>query len=217
MKKRFLISTFSIILMTIFMIPSIAYAKVESTNLKEAVAEEIEIFGSEESYAEQVEQLKSYDLSGYTENNKKVNVYMFRGSSCSHCFEAIEHFASIYGESGKYFNLVTYEVWNNADNNSLMEDVAGELGEEASGVPFIVIGDKSWSGYASSYDDEMMSKIKSEFKKSTEKRTDIVKEVSSDDYSKDYSNDIVALIIILVVVAGIVCGIIYTRKNTTKK
>ena len=78
MKKRFFISTLSVILMTVFMVPGIVNAKVEATNLKEAVNEEIEIFGSEASYADQVEQLKSYDLSGYKNSNQKVNVYIMK-------------------------------------------------------------------------------------------------------------------------------------------
>ena len=40
-----------------------------------------------------------------------------------------------------------------------MNDAANEIGDsEVSGVPYIVIGKKSWSGYAASYDDEMNKK-----------------------------------------------------------
>ena len=41
-----------------------------------------------------------------------------------------------------------------------MEKVAEKLGDEVSGVPYIVIGKKSWSGYASDYDEEIMNTIK---------------------------------------------------------
>ncbi len=149
------------------------------------------------------------------EDTNKVNVYFFRGDGCSHCAEAEEFFDSIQEEYGKYFNLVDYETWYNEENSKLMEKVAGELGDEVSGVPYIIIGEKTWNGYTSEYGDEIKETIKKEYKKAKSDRYDVIKVLNGSQKGKkeNYSNDIIALIIIIVVVAGIVAGIIYTRKK----
>lgn len=211
MKKiLLLIAVFSLLL-----IPSNVFAETTVTGLKETVEEEIQLFGSAEGYEEGVQQLKDIDLSGYSENDDKVNVYLFRGSTCSHCFNAVLYFASIAGESGKYFNLKSYEVWNNTENSELMEKVGAKLNDEVSGVPYIVVGDKSWSGFADSYGEEILSKIKSEYEKTADERIDIVKDIVSGTTSGSSSNDVIALLIILLVTGGIVAGIVVTRKKAS--
>ncbi len=212
--KKGIVTTLAIVLLSVFILPNNVQAEVEVTNLKEAVDEEVTTFGQEASYKEAVEKLESYDLSNYKDDNKKVNVYIFRGSTCSHCFEAIDHFASIYKDEGKYFNVKTYEVWANEDNNELMEEVAKKLGDEVSGVPYIVVGKKSWSGYAASYDEEIMSTIKSEYNK--DKKNDVVKSLTNESNNSSIAGDIIAVIIIVLVVIGITFGIIMARKKTNK-
>lgn len=217
MKRNILFTILGAMIFTIVFLPNTVFAQTEMTNLQEATDEEIETFKNESSYKELVDQLKEYDLSNYKDDNNKVNVYIFRGNTCSHCFEVVAHFASIYKESGKYFNVKTYEVWNNEDNNSLMEKVGKKLNDEVSGVPYIVIGNKSWSGYASSYDDEMMETIKSEYEKEKKDRTDIVKKIdgTSNESTTNHASDILAILIIILVVGGIVIGIITARKKAT--
>lgn len=210
MKKNIIVTTLSIILLSIFIIPNNVYAEVESTNLREAADEEITIFGSSTDYKEAVEKLESYDLTNYKDSDKKVNVYIFRGNSCSHCFDAISYFASIYKDEGKYFNVKTYEVWQNSDNNDLMKKVSDKLKDDVSGVPYIVIGNKSWSGFADSYGKEMMDTIKKEYKK--DKKTDVVGEFTKEEKS-NVAQDIIVVIVIILVAVGIVFGIITARKK----
>ena len=93
-----------------------------------------------------------------------------------------------------------------------MDSVAEKLGEEAGGVPFIVIGDKSWGGYSASMDDEMMKEIKSQYNKKASARHDIIKNTNV----KEENHDILYVIIIVVVAVGITCGIVFTRNNATK-
>ncbi len=216
MKKNLIITTLTIILLSILIIPNNVSAKTEVTGLDEAVSEEIETFKNESSYADAVAELESYDLSGYKDDDKKINVYLFRGGTCSHCFDAILHFASIYDKEGKYFNVKTYEVWNNTDNNELMEKVADKLGDKVDGVPYIVVGNKSWSGYADSYDDEILSKIKSEYNKKASERTDVINNVTNGKNDSNIGKDILAVLIIIFVVIAIVFGIVMTRKEATE-
>ncbi len=97
-------------------------------------------------------------------DNKKINIYMFHGNGCPHCAKALEFFKSIEGEYGKYYKLVKFETWtsfNAKKNNKLLYKVAEGLGEDTSslGVPFIVIGEKVFRGYAPSYDEEIKKAI----------------------------------------------------------
>jgi len=98
-------------------------------------------------------------------NNKreKINVYLFWGNGCPHCEHAKEFFSSIEEEYGKYYNLVDYEVWYNEDNNDLAQKVNDELEANATGVPFIVIGDDYIKGYSSSMDEEIKETIVSQY------------------------------------------------------
>ena len=156
------------------------------------------------------------------EDNDKVNVYFFRGEGCPHCEEAEEFFDSIKDEYGKYFTIVDYETWYNEDNAELMEKVAKARDEEASGVPYIIIGDQAWNGYASDYDDAIKKQIKKVYEQDTDSRYDIMKYVeankkapkTSSKEDKDYSNDILSLILIVVVAGGVCTGIYFARKKT---
>ena len=149
-------------------------------------------------------------------DDKKVNIYFFRGEGCSHCAEAEEFFESIKDEYGQYYNMVDYETWYNEDNASLMEKVAEARGEEAEGVPYIIIGDQSWNGYSTDYDDAIKDKIKEVYEQDPADRYDIMNYLDSDTSKneKSYSSDIVALILIILVSGGVISGIWFARKKT---
>lgn len=100
-----------------------------------------------------------YDLSNYQETDKQITIYMFRGKGCSVCKKFLNFLNSISEEYGKYFKLESYEVWYNKDNNKLMKKVADFLEEDAGGVPFIVIGDQVFPGYAEQFDDAIKQAI----------------------------------------------------------
>lgn len=215
--KKNLFLIISVFLLSLFLIPNKVLAETQTTGLKETVEEEIEIFKEAEGYDDLVAELENIDLSNYEESDDKVNVYLFRGNTCSHCFDAISFFASIANEYGEYFNLKAYEVWSNTDNADLMTTVGEKLGDDVSGVPYIVIGDKTWSGFADGYSEEIKTKIKEEYDKDSTNRYDIMKKLNtnkSDSKSNSNSNDVVSLIIIILVTGAIVAGIVITRKNT---
>ena len=215
MKKNILLT---IAVLSMFLaLPFNVSAKVKADSLEDTINEEINTFDGQEGYEDYVKKLKEADLSEYKESDDKVNVYIFRGSTCSHCLDAVAHFASIVKDEGKYFNVKTYEVWSNSDNNDLMNDAANEIGDsEVSGVPYIIIGKKSWSGYAASYDDEMMKQIKSEYNKDKSKRYDVIKAVNGESTGEKSSiaGDVISVIIIIAVIGLITFGIISARKKT---
>lgn len=215
MKKNILLT---IAVLSMFLsLPFNVSAKAKADSLEDTINEEINTFDGQEGYGDYVKTLKEADLSEYKESDDKVNVYIFRGSTCSHCLDAVAHFASIVKDEGKYFNVKTYEVWSNSDNNDLMNDAANEIGDsEVSGVPYIVIGKKSWSGYAASYDDEMMKEIKSEYNKDKSKRYDVIKAVNGEATGEKSSiaGDVISVVIIIAVIGLITFGIISARKKT---
>ena len=89
-------------------------------------------------------------------DHEKINVYIFRGSGCSHCHDALTFLYGLDGEYDDYFNVVSYEVWNNQNNSTLANDVATKLGETMTGVPYIVVGSKSFAGFGSSTGTEII-------------------------------------------------------------
>ena len=148
-------------------------------------------------------------------SSKEVKVYLFRGEGCPHCAEAEEWFKSIEEEYGSYFEVVDYETWYDKDNAELMQRVADARKEEASGVPYIIIGNKSWNGFAEDYEEEMLDEIKSVFEQDVDKRYDIMKLLPDIEKGKDEpksSSDVLALIIILLVAGGIGFGVYKARQ-----
>ena len=148
--------------------PNQVNAEVVVENFKETVEDEIKTMEAlekqypdeykEAGYGEYVDVLKKADFSNYQESDEKINVYVFRGSTCGYCLKAIAYFTSILPEYGQYFNLKTYEVWANSDNSELLENVAATLGDKVQGVPYIVIGNTAFPGYADTYNSEIESK-----------------------------------------------------------
>lgn len=150
------------------------------------------------------------------EDSKEVKVYFFRGEGCSHCAEAEEWFKSIEEEYGDRFEIVDYETWYDEDNSELMKKVAKARGEEdrATGVPYILIGDKSWVGFADDYKDEMKSQIDTEYGKEIKDRYDVMELMGNIKKDDNKGSDVVTLIIVLLIVGGIGFGIYKAREKT---
>ena len=153
------------------------------------------------------------------EESKEVRIYMFRGEGCPHCEEAIEWLDSIEKDYGSKFQLISYEVWNNADNSDFMNQVAKLRGENPSGVPYIIIGERTWYGFDESYKSEMLSEIDAEYKQDVKDRYDILEYVKSGKTPKKSSESsvdtasLITLLIVVVVVGGIAGGTYYYNKK----
>lgn len=171
----------------------------------------------EYEYQEASEGAREVEETSEESVSKKVNVYLFRGEGCPHCQEAEEWFKSIEEEYGSFFELIDYETWYNEENAELMQKVADARGETAEGVPYIIIGNKSWNGFAESYTDEIIEQIMSVFSQDVSERYDIMTYlplIDSGEIAKDKeSNDVLALILIIIVSGGIVFGIYQARKH----
>ena len=156
-----------------------------------------------------------------------ITVHMFRGEGCGYCAKALEFFKSLEDtEYSKYFKLETHEVWYDEDNASYMQDVAAYFNEDVGGVPYIIIGEKTFQGYAETYDEEIKSEIKrlyesGEFEDKVQKIIDgeitVDKKANKDSKSKDSKNsnnkksDKTTIIIIIVALVGFIALIYFAR------
>ena len=85
-----------------------------------------------------------------------------------------------------------------------------------SGVPYIIIGDKSWNGFDTSYEDAIIEQIKKVYAQDVSERYDIMNYLNTKDSKKDSSaSDIIALVAIILVIGGVGTGIYFARKSNS--
>lgn len=144
----------------------------------------------------------------YQENDKQVTIYMFRGQGCTHCQEFLTFLSELTKEYGDKFKLVAFETWKDEANSELMSEIAEQLGTEATGVPYIIIGDQVFPGYASAYDDQIKSAIDTLYNTPVAQRYDIFL-----NKKEPKNHDLVVGIITVLLIGGIVATTVVTRKN----
>ena len=82
--------------------------------------------------------------------SNKSNIYIFWGDGCPHCKALAKFISKLPAETKNKVNIYSFEVWSDKDNKAFMKKFGKYLGEDVSGVPFMVIGDKIFDGYSSS-------------------------------------------------------------------
>jgi len=149
------------------------------------------------------------------EKKSPVLVYEFYGETCPHCAALNEWFDSIEEEYGDYFDLVKYETYNSKANNTLMGLVADHFGEEANGVPYIVVGEHTMSGFSEESADELLGYIMEEYEKEESERSDVVAYVIAESGWKpdDKSFDLIVGIVGVVIFVGLVFIVIKARQD----
>lgn len=134
-----------------------SYVKVtlKNTSVQENVVEE------------EKEKLKiDADLDNLKYDENKVNIYFFWGNGCPHCEQEFKFFESIETEYGDYFTLNTFETWYDEDNREILEQFASNMEDEITGVPYTIIGNKTFKGFSTRYEEEMLNAIKEQYKDS---------------------------------------------------
>ena len=89
-----------------------------------------------------------YDQVNVKKDNNKVNLYLFYGKECPHCEKEREWLKGIKKEYKEYLNVYEYEVWHNDDNANLMKELKKDFKVESTGVPFTIIGEKTYVGFS---------------------------------------------------------------------
>ena len=158
MKKKLLLITLLCLVVIPFKVKADTYNKLD---FREALKDE------------EIEE----KFTNYKPNDDAITIYLFRGKGCGFCRAYLEFMNSITDEYGKYFKMETYEVWNDVNNNTLMNQVSTYMGEAASGVPYIVIGDQVFAGYNETYSEAIKDAIETLYNTKKNKRYDVFKEM----------------------------------------
>ena len=102
-------------------------------------------------------------VSKYTKvevEDNKINLYLFHGQECPHCEEEREWLKDIKEKYKDQLNIYYFEVWHNAKNAKIMEDISKELLIEKKAVPLTIIGKQHYIGYSEVIGSRIESKIK---------------------------------------------------------
>ena len=137
------------------------------------------------------------------EAKEPVTIYFFKGETCSYCAAAKTFFTSLADDSEykDMFVLKEFEIWNNKKNAELANKVAEKMGDTLNGVPYIIIGDKTWNGYTSSYGEAFKEQIKKVY--NDDNYTDTLKDLVS-EYEDGASNDNSSLISVLIILGVVI-------------
>ena len=89
----------------------------------------------------------------------EVNVNVFYGEDCPFCARQEQFLKVLKSELGDNLNIQRYEVWHNDENSELLSNVRTALNNTDDGVPFVVIGNKAFTGYTDSIAEEIKTAI----------------------------------------------------------
>ena len=165
-KKRIILSLISVI---IIILSVILYFMSSSMNQVKTHQEENKQNQISKNTQTNIEFLKMTEKDIKSSKNK-VNVYVFWGDGCPHCKHLAQFFDSNKSELKDKMNLYTFEVWKDSTNLKFMKDFGKFLGETPQGVPYMIIGDKTFSGFAESDEktkDEIINLIKQGYQNSS--------------------------------------------------
>lgn len=117
----------------------------------------------EETTTAEQEQTSSEELSpnldNITKEEGKVNIYFFWREGCPHCEEEFAFLDTINEEYGEFYNLYTFETGSNMANRELLYTFADVLNQHVNGVPFTVIGEKSFIGFSEIMESDFINAI----------------------------------------------------------
>ena len=92
--------------------------------------------------------------------NKDVTIYLFYGDGCPHCTSEKAFLKELQREYPK-INIKYYEVWNNPENDKLMQILKEKYEITSKGVPFTIIGDNAFLGYNQNIGYQIEETVKS--------------------------------------------------------
>ncbi len=76
-----------------------------------------------------------------------VNAYLFHGDGCPHCAQEQDFMHNDLKLRYPNLEIKEYEIYKNRQNGVFLQKIGKELDINVPGVPFLVIGDKSFVGY----------------------------------------------------------------------
>ena len=153
--KKLLLSLF---VMCMVVIPMVTYAselELEKVDLKEYNTMNL----IETLQSEKIE----VKLKDYKETDDQVTVYLFRGTGCAYCRAFLTFLNNLPAEYYNKIKVVSFDAWYDEAASILLANVSTFMGEEAGGVPYIIIGETAFPGYAAEYDEGIKAAIDAEY------------------------------------------------------
>ena len=132
---------------------------------------------------------------------EKVNIYVFEGSTCPHCAELKTFLRELQSDDNykDKFSVSEYEVWHNTSNNELALKVAEAMGDTFDGVPYYVIGNRSFSGFKDSDKETIKQQIDTLYEEGYQ---DNIKDIVSGHDSNPYSLTGILVVVGIIMVLG---------------
>ena len=123
-------------------------------------------------------------------SKQPIIIYEFYGSTCGYCASLNSWFDSIEEEYGDYYDLVKFEVWQEPKNNELMTKISDHFNDNATGVPYLIIGKETINGFGGTeYEkQQIINYIMEEYNKDENDRYTIVYDIIYNGFSGDVDN-----------------------------
>lgn len=167
--KKILLSLFVMCMVVFPMVTYAADLELEKVDLKDYnTTNLIETLQSEEIEVK---------LKDYKETDDQVTVYLFRGTGCSYCRAFLTFLNNLPAEYYNKIKVVAFDAWYDEAASILLANVSAFMGEEAGGVPYIIIGETAFPGYATDYDEGIKAAIDAEY--AAEEKYDLFEEYNN--------------------------------------
>lgn len=159
------------------------------------------------------ESITGVNYGNYSETGDKVTIYLFRGKGCLNCINFLNYIKdTLIPKYGDRFKVVSYKVAENGVTNAnfnLLNKTASFLNKESEdgtyATPYIVIGDKAFSGYI---DTDKKTQIETIIQSNTKYNVleEMVKGISNVEDNKFFTENGIAI------TSGDALSSIYTLK-----
>ena len=124
-----------------------------------------------------IETLESEEIKvkfkDYKETDDQVTVYLFRGTGCAYCRAFLNFLNDLEPEYYNKIKLVSFDAWYDEASSILLGNISQYLGEDAGGVPYIIIGEQVFPGYAETYNDGIKAAIDEQY--AAKEKIDVIK------------------------------------------
>ncbi len=198
-----------IILMIVMVLPQNAFAR------------EMTINGKKYEYMNYEETLEDSGIEkvfdNYVETSDQVTIYLFRGKNCEYCDAFLDFLNKNTAEYGKYFKLVSFEIYGDNKNIKLLNKVAEHIKATGDGIPFVVIGNHFFEGYSSDYDEKIKEAIVENYEIDIASRADIMESISTKSNSESaLGNGKIVFWNLLIVIISTTIIILFFNKKINK-
>ena len=150
----------------------------------------------------------------YVNNNQNENgypIYFFYGKECGYSKDFIEFYVNkVIPQYGDKIHIVGFETWHDSNNKDLMKQVLEYKKSSYDGSPLIIIGDRIFEGYTSSYDNQILSSINNLGDK------DIFKDMNNISES-DMSNGTKLILLSVLFIILMISTFIFINKKSIKE